>query len=58
MDRIRLSPTGEDFFLDHVIRTEQQFIDLEEETERMLEQAKAIEAQSKLILEMIKAKDD
>ena len=54
MDRVRISPTGEDFFLDHVIRIEQHAIDLEEETERMLQQAKAIEAQSKLILERLK----
>lgn len=54
MDRVRISPTGEDFFLDHAIRIEQHAIDLEEETERMLEQAKAIEEQSQRILDMMK----
>ena len=54
MDRVRISPTGEYFFLDHAIRIEQHAIDLEEETERMLEQAKAIEEQSQRILDMMK----
>ena len=49
MDRVRISPTGEDFFLDHAIRVIQQEIDLEEETLEILEQAKAIEAQSQRI---------
>ena len=53
MDRVRISPTGEDFFLDHAIRVIQQEIDLEEETLRMLEQAKAIEAQSQRVLEYL-----
>ena len=49
MDRVRISPTGEDFFLDHAIRVIQQEIDLEEETLEILEQAKAIEAQTQRI---------
>lgn len=52
-DRVRISPTGEDFFLDHAIRVVQQEIDLEEETLRMLEQAKAIEAQSQRVLDYL-----
>ena len=49
MDRVRISPTSEDFFLDHAIRVIQQEIDLEEETLEILEQAKAIEAQTQRI---------
>ena len=52
-DRVRISPTSEDFFLDHAIRAVQQEIDLEEETLRMLEQAKAIEAQSQRVLDYL-----
>ena len=52
-DRVRISPTSEDFFLDHAIRAVQQAIDLEEETLRMLEQAKAIEAQSQRVLDYL-----
>ena len=52
-DRVRISPTGEDFFLDNAIKTMHQEIDLEEETLRMLEQAKAIEAQSQRVLDYL-----
>ena len=53
MDRVRISPTSEDFFLDHAIRVIQQEIDLEEETLEILEQAKAIEAQSQRVLDYL-----
>jgi hypothetical protein len=53
MDRVRISPTGEDFFLDHAIRVIQQEIDLEEESLRILEQAKAIEEQSQRVLDLM-----
>ena len=63
MDRVRLTSDTEDVFLNffdadgkqwHADEIVQQSIDLEEETERMLEQAKAIEEQSQRILDMMK----
>jgi len=52
MDRVRISPTGEDFFFD-ALTTAVQTIDLEMETLEILEQAKAIEAQSQRVLEYL-----
>lgn len=62
MDRVRLTADAEDFFLDYGIALGkqwladgivQQSIDLEEETSRVLEQAKAIEEQSQRVLDLM-----
>ena len=50
MDRIRLSPTADDFFHDKILT---QAFDLEEESLRILEQAKAIEEQSQRVLDLM-----
>ncbi len=52
MDRVRLSPTPEDFFFD-ALTTAVQTIDLEMETLKILDQAKAIEEQSKRVLDLM-----
>ena len=62
MDRVRLTSDTEDFFLNYGIALGkqwladgivQQSIDLEEETSRVLEQAKAIEEQSQRVLDLM-----
>jgi|TARA_R110000822_G_scaffold268361_2_gene391801 hypothetical protein len=62
MDRVRLTADAEDFFLNYGIALGkawladgivQQSIDLEEETSRVLEQAKAIEEQSQRVLDLM-----
>jgi len=50
MDRVRLSPTADDFFYDKILT---QAFDLEEESLRILEQAKAIEEQSQRVLDLM-----
>ena len=52
MDRVRLSPTAEDFFFD-ALTTAVQTIDLEIETLKILDQAKAIEEQSQRVLDLM-----
>jgi hypothetical protein len=53
MDRVRLSPTTEhDFFFD-ALTTAVQTIDLEMETAKILDQAKAIEEQSQRVLDLM-----
>ena len=56
MDRVRLSPTDEDLSLDFffdALTTAVQTIDLEMETSKILDQAKAIEEQSKRVLDLM-----
>ena len=50
MDRVRLSPTADDFFHDKILT---QAFDLEQESLQMLAQAKAIEEQSQRVLEYL-----
>jgi len=50
MDRVRLSPTAEDIFFDEIL---QQAFDLEQESLQVLAQAKAIEEQSRRVLDLM-----
>ena len=52
MDRVRLSPIADEFF-DSAYAIAHQLIDLEKETLQILEQAKAIEEQSRRILDLM-----
>ena len=52
MDRVRLSPIADEFF-DSDYAIAHQSIDLEKETLQILEQAKAIEEQSRRILDLM-----
>ena len=52
MDRVRLNPIADEFF-DSAYAIAHQSIDLEKETLQILEQAKAIEEQSRRILDLM-----
>ena len=51
MDRVRLSPTADDFFF--ALSNSIQEIDLEMETAKILDQAKEIEEQSQRVLDLM-----